>query len=174
MLKNADNTLTNLRLMAGIKKHEYIQTSSEGDILSYLGSNFIHCVSSLIFRENWDSTMHCLNKLYVKEIPALLTDLFEQHEEKDDMGYDELEKIKKKLKESKKGLINLKVVYQATKELKYIETIEEDFLDCQITRIDEFIKGNSQSQFSEIRKHILLNNEDNEQDQFELDLDEKK
>ena len=46
MLSSNEHTISNLRLVGGIKLHEYIQCDVEGNILSYLEHNFINCVSS--------------------------------------------------------------------------------------------------------------------------------
>ena len=134
MLNSNDNTLCNLRLVGGIKKHEYIQTDKDNNILSYLGHNFINCVTSTIYGENWNSTMLCLRKLYVDEMPVLIQKLI------DSKSYKELRKIGRILEESLVGLENLKTVYQGTDSLAHIETIIDDFAKNQLERIVEYLE----------------------------------
>lgn len=131
MLSSNEHTLSNLRLMGGIKKHEYIQTDAEGNVLSYLEHNFINCVSSAIYGENWKSTLFCLRKLYVDEMPKLLEELIKSDSKK------ELEKIGCLLEKSLIGLENLKVVYQGTDNLAHLNTIMDDFAKNQLHRLYE-------------------------------------
>ncbi len=133
MLSSNEHTLSNLRLVAGIKKHEYIQTDSDGNILSYLEHNFINCVSSAIYGENWRSTLFCLRKLYVDEMPPLLDKLIEKKAEK------ELKKIGALLEQSLVGLENLKTVYQNTDNLSHINTIVDDFCKNQLDRVVDYL-----------------------------------
>lgn len=133
MLNSNEHTLSNLRLVGGIKKHEYIQTDSEGNILSYLSHNFINCVSSAIYGENWSSTLRSLRKIYVDELPILLEKLIEDHSTK------ELTKIYKLLEDSLIGLENLKIVYQNSDELSHIDTIVDDFCKNQLDRVKDYI-----------------------------------
>ena len=133
MLSSNENTLSNLRLMAGIKENEFIQTDSDGNILSYLGHNFINCVSSAIYGENFNSTMRCLRKLYVDEMPVLLEKLMKSRSKK------ELKKIYKLLDKSIVGLKNLKTVYVGTDQLAHINTVIEDFADNQLSRLNDFL-----------------------------------
>lgn len=129
MLNSYDYTISNLRLVAGIRKHEYIQTDKDGNILSYLEHNFINCVSSAIYGENWRTTLFCLRKLYVTELPRLLNKLIESESEK------ELKKIGALLEKSLIGLTNLKSVYQGTDSLAHIDTLIEDFCKNQLDRV---------------------------------------
>lgn len=133
MLSSNEHTLSNLRLVAGINPHEYIQTDSEGNILSYLEHNFINCVSSAIYDENWKSTLFCLRKLYVEEMPSLLDKLIEKKADK------ELKKIGRLLENSLNGLENLKSVYQGTDNLAHINTITEDFCKNQLERVGDYL-----------------------------------
>jgi hypothetical protein len=134
MMHSNEDTLTNLRLVGGIKKHEYIQTDSNGDILSYLEHNFINCVSSAIYGENWVSTLKCLRKLYVEELPKLLDELFENESKK------ELNKVGSLLEKSIGGLENLKAVYQGTDSIAHIDTIVDDFAKNQLEAVCDFLK----------------------------------
>lgn len=133
MLSSNEHTLSNLRLIGGIKPHEYIQTDSEGNILSYLEHNFINCVSSAIYGENWKSTLYCLRKIYVEELPPLIDGLIEKKAEK------ELKKIGSLLEKSLNGLENLKTVYQGTDNLAHINTISDDFCKNQLERIGDYL-----------------------------------
>lgn len=133
MLNGNESTLANLRLIAGIKAHEYIQTDCDGNILSYLGHNFISCVTSTIYGENFNSTMKCLRKLYVDEMPKLLEELFKTDSDK------ELQKIGVLLEKSIEGLINLKVVYQKMDEEAHINTVIDDFAQNQLERVVEYL-----------------------------------
>lgn len=133
MLRGNEHTLSNLRLIAGIKKHEYIQTDSDANILSYLGHNFVNCVSSAIYGENFDSTMRCLRKVYVDEMPVLLDKLMKSRSKK------ELKKIGKLLEKSLVGLENLKIVYQGTDQLAHVNTVIDDFAKNQLDRLNEFL-----------------------------------
>ncbi len=133
MLSSNEHTLSNLRLIAGIKKHEYIQTDSEGNILSYLAHNFINCVSSAIYGENWKSTLFCLRKLYVEELPPLIDELIKKEADK------ELKKIGILLEQSLAGLENLKTVYQGTDNLAHINTITDDFCKNQLDRVGDYL-----------------------------------
>lgn len=133
MLSSNQHTLSNLRMMAGVKIHEYIQTDRDGNILSYLSHNFINCVSSAIYGENFDSTMRCIRKLYVDEMPVLLDKLMKSRSKK------ELKKIYKLLDASVVGLKNLKTVYQGTSELAHVNTVIDDFADTQLERLKEFL-----------------------------------
>ena len=133
MLSSNEHTLSNLRLIAGIKKHEYIQTDKDGNILSYLGHNFINCVTSTIYGENFNSTMKCLRRLYVDEMPKLLQELMKTRSKK------ELNKIGKLLEDSLVGLDNLKTVYQGTDELAHINTVIDDFAKNQLERLKEYV-----------------------------------
>lgn len=139
MLSSNADTLSNLRLVGGIKKHEYIQTDSEGNIVSYLEHNFINCVSSAIYGENWKSTLFCLRKLYVKELPKLLKGLFKIAYSSSE-GLSELEKIGPLLEKSLAGLENLKSVYQGTDNLAHIDTIVDDFCKNQLERVIDVVK----------------------------------
>ena len=133
MLKGYEHTLSNLRLVGGIKKHEYIQTDSDGNILSFLAHNFINCVSSAIYGENWKSCLFCLRKLYVDEMPVMLEQLIK------DEGKKELAKIGNLLELSLTGLENLKTVYQGTDNLAHIDTIIDDFGKNQLDRIGDYL-----------------------------------
>ncbi len=133
MLGTNESTLCNLRLVGGIKLHEYIQTDSEGNILSYLEHNFVNCVSSAIYGENWKSTLLCLRKLYVDELPKLIHQLIEDKADK------ELKKIGRLLQASETGLKNLKSVYQGTDSTAHIDTIIDDFCKNQIDRLLEYL-----------------------------------
>lgn len=135
MIKGHENTLANLRLIGGIKKHEYIQTDKDGNILSYLGHNFINCVSSAIYGENWTSTLKCLKKLYVDEIPELLDELIGDSEPEEKGADRELKKIGALLEKSLAGLENLKTVYQGTDSTAHIDTIIDDFAKNQLYRV---------------------------------------
>ncbi len=140
MLKSNESTLCNLRLVAGIKKHEYIQTDSDGNILSYLEHNFINCVSSAIYGENWKSTLFCLRKLYVEELPTLIDELIEKDAESEHCSArKELKKIGSLLEKSLTGLENLKTVYQGTDNLAHINTITDDFCTNQLDRIRDYL-----------------------------------
>ena len=83
MLSGYEHTLTNLRLLSGLRKNEYLQTDSDGNILSYLQDSFIQNLASALYRENWDSTLFCLRKLYETEVSELMTKLFEEEAEKE-------------------------------------------------------------------------------------------
>jgi len=133
MLKGYEHTISNLRLVGGIKKHEYIQTDSEGNILSYLAHNFINCVSSAIYGENWKSCLFTLKKLYVEEMPVMLEQLIKDDSKK------ELKKIGNLLEVSLIGLENLKTVYQGTDNIAHIDTIIEDFGKNQLDRIGDYV-----------------------------------
>ena len=133
MLSSNEHTLSNLRLIAGIKKHEYIQTDAEGNILSYLEHNFVNCVSSAIYGENWKSTLFCLRKLYVDEIPPLLDELVEKKAD------NELKKIGSLLERSLIGLENLKTVYQGTDSMAHVDTIIDDFCRNQLKRVGDHL-----------------------------------
>jgi len=134
MLSSNEHTISNLRLVGGIKLHEYIQCDVEGNILSYLEHNFINCVSSAISGDNWKTTLSCLRKLYVDELPILIEELI------DNDNFRELKKIGSLLEKSLVGLENLKSVYQNTDNLAHIETIIDDFCKNQIESIIEFLK----------------------------------
>lgn len=134
MLSSNKHTLSNLRLIANIKKHEYIQTDRDGNILSYLGHNFVNCVSSIIYEENFNSTMRCLRKLYVDEMPLLLEQLMKNGSKK------KLNKIGKLLEKSLIGLDNLKIVYQGTDKLVHINIVIDDFAKNQLDRLKDFVK----------------------------------
>lgn len=129
MLSSNEHTLSNLRLIGGIKIHEYIQTDSDGNVLSYLEHNFINCVSSAIYGENWKTTLFCLRKLYVDEMPKLLEELIKSDSKK------ELQKIGNLLEKSILGLENLKTVYQGTDNLAHLNTIIDDFAKNQLERL---------------------------------------
>lgn len=133
MTKSTEDTLTNLLLIGGIKKHEFIQTDSNGDILSYLEHNFINCVSPTIYKENWTSTLKCLRKLYVDELPKILDGLFENESKQ------ELNRIEALLKKSIIGLENLKSVYQASDELSHVCTIIDDFAENQLATLRVYL-----------------------------------
>lgn len=133
MLSSNESTIANLRLVGGIKLHEYMQTDSEGNILSYLEHNFINCVSSAIYGENWKSTLFCLRKLYVDELPILLTQLIKDDSKK------ELKKIGSLLEKSLLGLENLKSVYQGTDSLAHVDTIIDDFCKNQLDRVGDYL-----------------------------------
>lgn len=133
MLGANESTLCNLRLVGGIKIHEYIQTDNNGDILSYLEHNFINCVSSAIYGENWNSTLKCLRKLYVDELPKMINKLIE------DKADQEIKKIGRLLDKSLDGLKNLKTVYQGTDSTAHIDTIIDDFCKNQIDRLLEYL-----------------------------------
>ena len=135
-----EDTLSNLRLIGGIKKHEYIQTDNEGNILSYLEHNFKNCVSSDIYGQNWKTTLFCLRKLYVNQLPKLLKELKLSSPL-------ELKKIAALLEKSLLGLENLKSVYQGTNNLAYIETINETCKN-QLNKIIEAIKRNDSARLT--------------------------
>lgn len=158
MLSSNEHTLSNLRLVAGIKKHEYIQTDSEGNILSYLAHNFINCVSSAIYGENWKSTLFCLRKIYVEEMPPLIDELIEKKADK------ELKKIGGLLEHSLIGLENLKTVYQGTDNLAHISTITEDFCRNQLERVGDYL-GVSQLIPALKNKYIMKKKEEAKEDE---------
>lgn len=133
MLSSNDHTLSNLRLMAGVKVHEYIQTDCEGNILSYLGHNFVNCVTNAVYGENWHSTLKCIRKLYVYEMPDLIEKAIEKGRVKT------LKKIHKLLTESLGGLTNLKTVYQGDDMTAHINTLIDDFCKGQIEVLEEKI-----------------------------------
>lgn len=133
MLSSNEHTLSNLRLVAGIKKHEYIQTDAEGNILSYLEHNFVNAVSSAIYGENWKSTLFCLRKIYVEELPPLIDGLIEKKADK------ELKKIGSLLEKSLIGLENLKSVYQGTDSMAHVDTIIDDFCRNQLERVGDYL-----------------------------------
>ena len=133
MLSSNEHTLSNLRLVAGIKAHEYIQTDCDGNIVSYLGHNFINCVTSAVYGENFNSTMKCLRKLYVDEMPELLESLMKKESDK------ELQKIGVLLEKSIVGLVNLKIVYQKMDEEAHINTVIDDFAQNQLERVVEYL-----------------------------------
>ncbi len=145
MICGFDDTLCNLRLVGGIKKHEYIQTDSDGNILSYLEHNFINCVSSTIYGENWNSTMRCLRKLYADEMPKIINILDKKYTEDRNIEHNskhceiELKKIGTLLEKSLIGLENLKTVYQGTDSIAHIETIIDDYCKNQIQRLKDIL-----------------------------------
>lgn len=148
MLSGYDDTLCNLRLVGGIKLHEYIQTDNEGNILSYLGHNFINCVSSAISGENWNSTMRCLRKLYADEMPKIINELDEKYDEDQKHCEVELRKIGHLLELSLIGLENLKSVYQNTNSISHIDTIVEDYCKNQIQRLKDIMKRSEDNFYS--------------------------
>jgi len=143
MLSSNEDTLTNLRLVGGIRKNEYLQTDANGDILSYLGCNFINCVTSVLFGENWTSTLKCLRKLYVDEIPFIIDELIDKE------ANEELTKILNLLRKSEKGLHYLSQVYSETDHKAHIDTITDDFLKCQIHKIKNYLQD-SESDVSDL------------------------
>ncbi len=151
MLSGNENTICNLRLVGGIRIHQYIQTDSDGNILSFLEHNFINCVSSAIYGENWKSTLFCLRKLYVDELPKLLTELIKNKSNK------ELTKIGALLEQSLAGLENLKTVYQGTDNLAHINTLSEDFCKNQLDRVVEYLGLKSLSKEMELKCTIADN-----------------
>ncbi len=82
MLSSNEHTLSNLRLIGGITHNQYIQTDNKGNVVGYLGHTFANCVSSAIFGENWQSTLCCLRKLYVDEMPKLIDMLIKKKPKK--------------------------------------------------------------------------------------------
>ena len=137
MLSSGDFTICNLRLVGNIALHEYIQTDKEGNILSYLEHSFRNAVSSAIYGENWTTTLFCLRKLYVQELPFLIKRLIKEKSNK------ELKKIGALLEKSIVGLENLKSVYQGTDSLAHIETIIDDFANSQLDTICEHLGMNN-------------------------------
>ena len=160
-----EDTLSNLRLIGGIKKHEYIQTDNEGNILSYLEHNFKNCVSSDIYGQNWKTTLFCLRKLYVNQLPKLLKELNISNKSNTccavklitvpevstsqikPLELKELKKIGALLEKSLLGLENLKSVYQGTNNLAHIETINETCKN-QLNKIIEAIKKNDSARLT--------------------------
>ena len=120
--------------MAGLEKREYLQTSSDGNIISYLWDTFITNIPSALYREIWTSTLFCLRKLYETDVSELLAKLLEEDAEK------ELKKMKKLLDESHDGLINLKTVYKAKQSTHPIENNIEDYLDEQLEHSNELLQ----------------------------------
>lgn len=126
MLSGYESTLTNLRLLEGLEKKEYLQTSSEGNILSYLGDTFISNIASALYRENWTSTIYCLNKIFVDECPALVSKLIKNDAKK------ELKKVLFLLEDSRVGLVNLKTVYKEKQYTSHLDTLINDYLNTQV------------------------------------------
>lgn len=135
MFSGYEHTLTNLRLLSGLRKNEYLQTDSNGNILSYLEDKFIQNIASALYRENWDSTLFCLRKIYETEVSKLMLNLIDEDAEK------ELLKMRKLLDDSRIGLTNLKTVYKERQYITHLDTLIEDYLNIQIEHIDEIISS---------------------------------
>lgn len=131
MITSSDfqTTLKNLRMVAIIQEREYLSTNSKGDIEYIIQENFLSNISSVIWRETWESNLNALKKLYVTDIPALLDLLIEQELHR------ELAKVKELLMISKKGLLNLKSVFDQSNHTANIDSLLEDYLDIQISHI---------------------------------------
>lgn len=134
MLSGYEHTLTNLRLLKGLEKKEYLQTCSEGNIIAYLGDTFITNIASALYRDNWSSTLFCLHRIYVEECPKLVTKLIKENAEK------ELKKIKVLLDDSRVGLKNLKTVYSENQYVSHLDTLIDDYLNTQLDHIEEFLE----------------------------------
>lgn len=134
MLKTHQSALKNLRLVAICKEQEYLSTDSDYNIHHVIQESFLSNITAAIWRETWDSNLKALKKLYVNDIPELLDILIKEER------YIELKKVGKLLEYSKKGLENLKVVFDLPDHGAHIDTIQEDYLDTQLSYIEEMLE----------------------------------
>ncbi len=131
MLNSHQSTLKNLRMVAIVQKGEYLSTNSDGDISFIIQESFLSNISSVIWGETWKSNLYALKKLYVTDVPALLGLLIQEERHK------ELAKVENLLTLSKKGLNNLKSIFDQSNHHANIDSIHEDYLDTQISYIQD-------------------------------------
>ena len=134
MLNSHSSTFKNLRLLATVNSGNYLSTSSDGDIEEIIDNGFVSSLNSFIWRETWNSNLVALNKLFVKDVPALLSELFKEERIK------ELIKVEKLLTDSKKGLTNLKSIFDNPSQIANISCFQEDFLATQIEYVNDAIE----------------------------------
>lgn len=129
-----DRNIQNLVMVGGIKKHEYIQTNENEDMLSYLEHSFKRYVSPEVFRINETNTMKSLQNLFYHYLPKKIDKLVKKNSQ------NELKEIGSLLEKAIEGLTNYKTVYQGDAIEKYIDEFINDYAKKQIDVIFYILK----------------------------------
>lgn len=121
----------NLRLLSVVKKHQYITTSNDHNVVSIVDNTMYNNLMSIITRDYWENTRKCLNKIFVQDVLSLQESLI------NNANYEELLNLRILLKQSKVGLINMKFIWTTnSQQVAYLNTFIEDYVDIYIHKIE--------------------------------------